>query len=90
MQTDLEFATTLKLIASGELDASKMVTGSVGLDGVVDAFEQLESPNTHAKIVVVPGLHAQAAYFLLFGRVFAPFHQKQVHLEGFWLKRAAI
>lgn len=60
-QTDQEFATTLRLIASGELDASKMVTGSVGLDGVVDAFEQLASPNTHAKIMVVPGLAPQPA-----------------------------
>ena len=35
-----------------------MVTGSVGLEGVVDAFDELDiaSPNTHAKIMVVPGL----------------------------------
>ncbi len=49
-----EFAQSLELIASGKVDAGAMITGTVGLDEVADAFEELASPNRHTKIVVQP------------------------------------
>lgn len=49
-----EFHQTLQWIASGKVDASPLVTGTVGLDGVADAFEALGDPEAHAKILVDP------------------------------------
>jgi threonine dehydrogenase-like Zn-dependent dehydrogenase len=50
-----EFAATLGHIAKGEINVSPLVTGRVGLDGVAGAFEELASPERHAKILVEPG-----------------------------------
>jgi threonine dehydrogenase-like Zn-dependent dehydrogenase len=50
-----EFGETLHRIAEGELDVAPLVTGTVPLDGVADAFEALADPEAHAKILVVPG-----------------------------------
>jgi 2-desacetyl-2-hydroxyethyl bacteriochlorophyllide A dehydrogenase len=50
----VEFGTTLRRIAEGELDVSPMITGEVGLDGVAGAFEALADPEAHAKILVRP------------------------------------
>lgn len=50
-----EFADTLRQLAEGEIDASPLVTGVVGIDGVPDAFAALASPDEHAKVMVVPG-----------------------------------
>ncbi|MBS1838092.1 MAG: zinc-binding dehydrogenase, partial [Actinobacteria bacterium] len=50
----MQFQTTLRRIAEGELDVAPMITGRVGLDGVADAFDALTDPDTHAKILVVP------------------------------------
>ena len=50
-----EFAGTLRQLAEGEIDASPLVTGTVGIDGVPDAFTVLGSPEEHAKVIVVPG-----------------------------------
>ena len=50
----MEFASTLQSIAAGELDVSPLITGSVDIDGVPQAFTDLASPDAHAKIVVEP------------------------------------
>ena len=50
----LEFRDTLHLLADGKLDVSPLVTGTVGLDGVVAAFTALATPDTHAKLVIDP------------------------------------
>ena len=42
------------LLAKGTLDPSPLVTDTVGLDGVADAFERLATPDTQAKILVDP------------------------------------
>ncbi|EHB53722.1 Alcohol dehydrogenase GroES domain protein [Mycolicibacterium rhodesiae JS60] len=52
--TPLEFRDTLHMLADGKLDASALVTGKVGLDGVAAAFEALGDPEAHAKILVDP------------------------------------
>ncbi len=52
--TPLEFRDTLFMLAEGKLDASPMVTGTVGLDGVAAAFQALGDPETHAKILIDP------------------------------------
>src|SRR5216110_1875521 len=44
-----EFAATLRHIAEGEIPATPLITGHVGLDGVPGAFEELGSPERHAK-----------------------------------------
>ena len=49
-----EFAATLQHIADGAIEVEHLVTGTTGFDGVPAAFEELATPNTHAKIVVVP------------------------------------
>jgi len=52
--TPLEFRDTLYLLAEGKLDASALVTGTVGLAGVDTAFAALGNPEIHAKIVIDP------------------------------------
>lgn len=52
--TPLEFRDTLHMLADGKLDASALVTGTVGLGGVAAAFEALGDPETHAKILIDP------------------------------------
>ena len=54
--TPLEFRDTLHALADGKIDASAMLTGRVGLDGVATAFDALGDPETHAKIVIDPRL----------------------------------
>lgn len=49
-----EFAATLHHIAEGEIDVAPIVTGTVGIDGIPGAFEELQSPDRHAKIIVEP------------------------------------
>jgi threonine dehydrogenase-like Zn-dependent dehydrogenase len=49
-----EFAATLGHIARGEIGVEPLITGKVGLDGVAGAFEELASPERHAKILVEP------------------------------------
>jgi threonine dehydrogenase-like Zn-dependent dehydrogenase len=51
----VQFQTTLRRIAEGEIDVAPMITGEVGLEGVADAFGALADPDAHAKILVVPG-----------------------------------
>jgi len=52
--TPEEFAATLRHIAEGEIPTAPLITGHVGLDGVAAAFEELGSPERHAKILVHP------------------------------------
>ncbi|TML42212.1 MAG: zinc-binding dehydrogenase [Actinobacteria bacterium] len=50
-----EFAGALRSIAEGEIDVTPLITGTVGIDGVPAAFEDLAHPDAHAKILVEPG-----------------------------------
>jgi threonine dehydrogenase-like Zn-dependent dehydrogenase len=49
-----EFRETLHLIAEGKVDPTPLITGTVGLDGVANAFEVLGDPERHAKILIDP------------------------------------
>ncbi|HUI04000.1 MAG TPA: zinc-binding dehydrogenase [Acidimicrobiales bacterium] len=49
-----EFAGALRAIAEGDLDVSPMITGTVDIDGVPGAFEDLSHPDEHVKILVEP------------------------------------
>jgi threonine dehydrogenase-like Zn-dependent dehydrogenase len=51
-----EFAETLKNIADGRIDVSHLITDTVSLEGVAQAFEDLANPEAHAKILVDPTL----------------------------------
>ena len=46
------------MLADGKLDASALVTGTVGLDGVAAAFDALGDPEAHAKILIDPSSEA--------------------------------
>ena len=50
----MEFAGTLQAIADGRVDVGPLVTGTVGIDGVPQAFADPANPEAHAKIVVEP------------------------------------
>jgi threonine dehydrogenase-like Zn-dependent dehydrogenase len=52
--TPEEFGQTFAHLAAGELDAAALLTGSVGLDGVADAFERLGNSPSEAKILLDP------------------------------------
>jgi threonine dehydrogenase-like Zn-dependent dehydrogenase len=58
--TPLEFRDTLHALADGKVDASALVTGKVGLDGVSAAFTALGDPEVHAKILIDPASSAAA------------------------------
>jgi threonine dehydrogenase-like Zn-dependent dehydrogenase len=49
-----EFHQTLQWLASGRVDPTPLVTGTVGLDGVAGAFEDLAAADRHAKILIRP------------------------------------
>ena len=51
-----EFQDTLHLIADGKVDPAPLITGTVGLDGVDEAFTALGNPEEHAKILIDPAL----------------------------------
>lgn len=57
--TPLEFRDTLHMLADGKVDPRPMITGTVGLHGVEDAFTALGNPEAHAKILIDP--YARAA-----------------------------
>ncbi len=52
--TPLEFRDTLHMLADGRLNATPLVTGTVGLSGVAAAFDALGKPEAHAKILIDP------------------------------------
>jgi threonine dehydrogenase-like Zn-dependent dehydrogenase len=53
-----EFATALAAIAEGDVDLAPLLTGTVDVDGVPQAFADLANPERHAKILVEPGSQA--------------------------------
>jgi threonine dehydrogenase-like Zn-dependent dehydrogenase len=52
--TGEEFATTLRNLAEGTVNGDPLITGKVGVEGVAQAFDDLASPERHAKILVEP------------------------------------
>jgi threonine dehydrogenase-like Zn-dependent dehydrogenase len=53
--TPAEFGESLHAIADGKVDLTSWLTGTVGVDGVPQAFVDLGNPEAHAKILVMPG-----------------------------------
>jgi 2-desacetyl-2-hydroxyethyl bacteriochlorophyllide A dehydrogenase len=49
-----EFGDSLRAIAEGDIDVSPMITGTVGLEDVGSAFDDLTDPERHCKILVTP------------------------------------
>jgi threonine dehydrogenase-like Zn-dependent dehydrogenase len=49
-----EFGNALLAIAEGDIDVSPMITGTVGLEDVGTAFDDLADPERHCKILVTP------------------------------------
>jgi len=49
-----EFAASLDAIANERVDLSRLLTGIVDIDGIPQAFTDLGTPETHAKILVEP------------------------------------
>ncbi|MEV6341373.1 zinc-binding dehydrogenase [Nocardia vinacea] len=49
-----EFRDTLHMIADGKVDPARLITGTVGLDGIDNAFSALADPEQHAKILIDP------------------------------------
>jgi threonine dehydrogenase-like Zn-dependent dehydrogenase len=58
--TPVEFRDTLHMLAEGDVDASPLVTGTVGLPGVDRAFDALADPEAHAKILIDPRSASEA------------------------------
>lgn len=52
--TAQEFAKSLRHIAEGQVDVTPLITGTVGLAGVGQAFTDLANPERHAKVLVDP------------------------------------
>jgi len=52
--TPLEFRDTLHMLAAGKVDVTPLITGTVGLGGVENAFGALGDPEAHAKILINP------------------------------------
>ena len=52
--TPLEFRDTLYMLADGKVDVTPLITGTVGLNGVENAFDALGAPEAHAKILIDP------------------------------------
>jgi threonine dehydrogenase-like Zn-dependent dehydrogenase len=50
----MEFGSSLRSIAEGEIDVRPMITSEVGLDGVAGAFTALGDPEQDCKILVLP------------------------------------
>jgi threonine dehydrogenase-like Zn-dependent dehydrogenase len=58
--TPREFHDSLRMLAEGKVDGTPLLTGTVGLDGVENAFEALRDPEQHAKILIDPRSTATA------------------------------
>ena len=52
--TPIEFRDALHMIADGKVNCAPLITGTVGLDGVENAFHALADPEQHAKILINP------------------------------------
>lgn len=57
----LEYRDALHLLAEGKVNAGCLITGTVGLDGVEQAFAALGNPERHAKILIDPSRSGPAA-----------------------------
>ncbi len=49
-----EYAEAIDAIVSRRFDLSQLVTATVGIDGIGEAFDVLNGPNEHLKIIVQP------------------------------------
>ena len=49
-----EFKETLQFIADGTFSVDALITARIGLDDVATAFDELQTPDHHAKIVIQP------------------------------------
>jgi threonine dehydrogenase-like Zn-dependent dehydrogenase len=58
--TPIEFRDTLHMLADGKVDVTPLVTGTVGLSGVQNAFDALGDPEAHAKILIDPKSDAES------------------------------
>ncbi len=58
--TPIEFRDTLQMLAEGKVNAAPLLTGTVGLGGVENAFAALSDPEAHAKILIDPRSSAVA------------------------------
>jgi threonine dehydrogenase-like Zn-dependent dehydrogenase len=58
--TPIEFRDTLHMLAEGKVNAAPLLTGTVGLAGVENAFAALSDPEAHAKILIDPKSNAAA------------------------------
>jgi threonine dehydrogenase-like Zn-dependent dehydrogenase len=56
----LEFRDTLHMIAEGKIDCAPIVTETVALDGVDNAFTGLKDPEKHAETLIDPSSTATA------------------------------
>jgi threonine dehydrogenase-like Zn-dependent dehydrogenase len=54
MYSPEEFARTFAHLAAGDFDVAPLLTGTVGLDDVADAFERLGNSPSDAKILLDP------------------------------------
>src|SRR5262245_32871869 len=52
--TPMECRDTLHMLADGKVDVTPLITGTVGLGGVENAFDALGDPEAHAKILINP------------------------------------
>ena len=52
--TAAEFAEALSLLENGQVNWRPLITGTVGLEGVTQAFADLTDPELHAKILIKP------------------------------------
>jgi threonine dehydrogenase-like Zn-dependent dehydrogenase len=52
--TPEEFAETHRIITDGTWDLEPLITGTVDVDGIPQAFDDLGRPDEHAKIIVEP------------------------------------
>lgn len=57
--TPKEFHDSLQMLAEGKVDGTPLITGTVGLSGVENAFAALSDPEAHAKIMIDPGSTSQ-------------------------------
>jgi threonine dehydrogenase-like Zn-dependent dehydrogenase len=55
-----EFHDTLQMIAKREVDVRPLITATIGLDGVAEAFDVLGAAEQHAKILIDPASEVSA------------------------------
>ena len=54
----VSYAADYHVIGEGNVDVAPLITSTVGLSGVAQAFEDLGDPERHAKILVDPTMPA--------------------------------